>query len=129
MEAAFGCHLTVSKGKLRKSRRNFYSWCPPPRRPTAATNRGVEPLNLIVWAKTHAGMGSLNRPRHELLPPFKKRATRRMSIMSNWASAAGGAQTYEPIPAPHRSARTPATGFMIIRWSSRPRCSRASFLI
>jgi hypothetical protein len=28
-------------------------------------------LNLIVWAKTNAGMGSLYRSQHELLPLFK----------------------------------------------------------
>lgn len=38
----------------------------------AATNRSLEPLNLIVWAKTNAGMGSLYRSRHELLPLFEK---------------------------------------------------------
>jgi len=32
------------------------------------------PLNLIVWAKTNAGMGSLYRSQHELLPLFKKGA-------------------------------------------------------
>ena len=30
------------------------------------------PLNLIVWAKTNAGMGSLYRSQHELLPLFTK---------------------------------------------------------
>jgi DNA modification methylase len=30
------------------------------------------PLNLVVWAKTNAGMGSLYRSQHELLPLFKK---------------------------------------------------------
>lgn len=29
-------------------------------------------LNLIVWSKTNAGMGSLYRSQHELLPLFKK---------------------------------------------------------
>jgi DNA modification methylase len=29
-------------------------------------------LNLIVWAKTNAGMGSLYRSQHELLPLFNK---------------------------------------------------------
>ena len=32
---------------------------------------GLKPLNLIVWAKTNAGMGSLYRSQHELLPLFK----------------------------------------------------------
>ena len=33
---------------------------------------GLTPLNLIVWAKTNGGMGSLYRSQHELLPLFKK---------------------------------------------------------
>ena len=39
---------------------------------SAATKLGLVPLNLIVWAKTNAGMGSLYRSQHELLPLFKK---------------------------------------------------------
>ena len=40
----------------------------------AATNRPprLEPLNLIVSAKTNAGRGSLYRSRHELLSLFEK---------------------------------------------------------
>jgi DNA modification methylase len=38
----------------------------------AAAELGLKPLNLIVWAKTNAGMGSLYRSQHELLPLFKK---------------------------------------------------------
>ena len=38
----------------------------------AVTKLGFEALNLIVWAKTNAGMGSLYRSQHELLPLFKK---------------------------------------------------------
>lgn len=38
----------------------------------AASAAGLEQLNLIVWAKTNAGMGSLYRSQHELLPLFKK---------------------------------------------------------
>jgi DNA modification methylase len=33
---------------------------------------GLEPINLIVWAKSNAGQGSLWRSQHELLPVFKK---------------------------------------------------------
>ena len=36
-----------------------------------AVKLGLKPLNLIVWAKTNAGMGSLYRSQHELLPLFK----------------------------------------------------------
>jgi DNA modification methylase len=39
---------------------------------TAALQLGLTPLNLIVWGKTNAGMGSLYRSQHELLPLFKK---------------------------------------------------------
>jgi DNA modification methylase len=38
----------------------------------AALELGLHPLNLIVWSKTNAGMGSLYRSQHELLPLFKK---------------------------------------------------------
>jgi len=38
---------------------------------TAAEKLGLKPLNLIVWTKTNAGMGSLYRSQHELLPLFK----------------------------------------------------------
>jgi DNA modification methylase len=37
----------------------------------AAAKLGLVPSNLIVWAKTNAGMGSLYRSQHELLPLFK----------------------------------------------------------
>jgi DNA modification methylase len=33
---------------------------------------GLTPLDLIVWRKTNAGMGSLYRSQHELLPLFKR---------------------------------------------------------
>jgi DNA modification methylase len=39
---------------------------------SAASKLGLVPLNLIVWVKTNAGMGSLYRSQHELLPLFKK---------------------------------------------------------
>ncbi len=38
----------------------------------AAVNLGLAPVNLVVWSKTNAGMGSLYRSQHELLPLFKK---------------------------------------------------------
>ena len=37
----------------------------------AIETRPCSLLNLIVWAKTNAGMGSLYRSQHELLPLFK----------------------------------------------------------
>lgn len=38
----------------------------------AALSQELEQLNLIVWAKTNAGMGSHYRSQHELLPLYKK---------------------------------------------------------
>jgi DNA modification methylase len=51
---------------------SFIDWRGYPPLTTAALNLGLAPLNLIVWAKTNAGMGSLYRSQHELLPLFKK---------------------------------------------------------
>ena len=38
----------------------------------AARSLNLEQINLIVWDKTNAAMGSLYRSKHELLPMFKK---------------------------------------------------------
>jgi DNA modification methylase len=51
---------------------SFIDWRGHPALTTAALQLGLAPLNLIVWAKTNAGMGSLYRSQHELLPLFKK---------------------------------------------------------
>jgi DNA modification methylase len=50
----------------------FIDWRSYPTVHAAATKLGFAPLNLIVWGKTNAGMGSLYRSQHELLPLFKK---------------------------------------------------------
>jgi len=50
----------------------FIDWRGLPMVHAAATGLGLSPLNLVVWAKTNAGMGSLYRSQHELLPLFKK---------------------------------------------------------
>jgi DNA modification methylase len=50
----------------------FIDWRGSPTVHSAALKLGLVPLNLIVWAKTNAGMGSLYRSQHELLPLFKK---------------------------------------------------------
>jgi DNA modification methylase len=50
----------------------FIDWRGSPTVNAAAVKLGLKPLNLIVWAKTNAGMGSLYRSQHELLPLFKK---------------------------------------------------------
>ena len=38
----------------------------------AAAKAGLSQLNLIVWTKTNAGMGTFYRSQHELIPVFKK---------------------------------------------------------
>jgi DNA modification methylase len=40
----------------------------------AAVDAGLTAMNLIVWAKTNAGLGSLYRSQHELFPLYKKGA-------------------------------------------------------
>ena len=50
----------------------FIDWRGLPIVHSAASKFGLVPLNLIVWTKTNADMGSLYRSQHELLPLFKK---------------------------------------------------------
>jgi hypothetical protein len=50
----------------------FIDWRGLPTVHAAATQLDLAPINLIVWAKANAGMGSLYRSQHELLPLFKK---------------------------------------------------------
>jgi DNA modification methylase len=49
----------------------FIDWRGYPTANAAAMKLGLAPLNLIVWAKTNGGMGSLYRSQHELMPLFK----------------------------------------------------------
>ena len=49
----------------------FIDWRGYPTVHAAATALGLSPINLIVWVKTNAGMGSQYRSQHELLPLFK----------------------------------------------------------
>jgi DNA methylase len=51
---------------------SFIDWRGLPTLHSAASKLGLVPLNLIVWAKTNAGMGTLYRSQHEPLPLFKK---------------------------------------------------------
>jgi len=50
----------------------FIDWRGNPTVHAAASGLGLAPINLVVWVKTNAGMGSLYRSQHELLPLFKK---------------------------------------------------------
>jgi DNA modification methylase len=49
----------------------FIDWRGYPTVHSAAVKLGLKPINLVVWTKTNAGMGSLYRSQHELLPLFK----------------------------------------------------------
>jgi DNA modification methylase len=49
----------------------FIDWRGYPAVHAAALQFGLVPFNLVVWAKTKAGMGNLYRSQHELLPLFK----------------------------------------------------------
>ena len=50
----------------------FTDWRGAPAVANVAAEIGLTPLNLIVWHKSNAGMGSLYRSAHELLPLYKK---------------------------------------------------------
>jgi DNA modification methylase len=60
----------------------FIDWRGLPIAQAAATGLGLTPLDLVVWAKTNAGMGSLYRSQHELLPLFKKGAASNVNNIS-----------------------------------------------
>lgn len=50
----------------------FIDWRGYPSVDAAARSLGLAQLNLVVWTKTNAGLGSLYRSQHELLPLYKK---------------------------------------------------------
>jgi len=60
----------------------FIDWRGLPFAQAAATGLGLTPLDLVVWAKTNAGMGGLYRSQHELLPLFKKGAASNVNNIS-----------------------------------------------
>ena len=60
----------------------FIDWRGLPIVHTAATGLGLTPLDLVVWAKTNAGTGSLYPSQHELLPLFKKGAAANVNNIS-----------------------------------------------
>jgi DNA modification methylase len=51
---------------------SFIDWRGYPTLHVAALQAGLTALNLIVWAKTNAGLGSLYRSQHELFALYKK---------------------------------------------------------
>ena len=50
----------------------FIDWRGYPKVDATALAGGLTPINLIVWAKTNGGLGSLYRSQHELFPLYKK---------------------------------------------------------
>ena len=50
----------------------FIDWRGFPDVHAAAIEQGLSAINLIVWAKTNAGLGSLYRSQHELFTLYKK---------------------------------------------------------
>ena len=101
----------------------FIDWRGSPVVHSAATKLGLVPLNLIVWAKTNAGMGSLYRSQHELLPLFKKGTAPHVNNVElgkrgRWRS---NVWTY---PGARRSVPTPVAASRTILQSSQPPCSR-----
>jgi len=50
----------------------FIDWRGYPSVNDAARSLGLTQLNLVVWTKTNAGLGSLYRSQHELLPLYKR---------------------------------------------------------
>jgi DNA modification methylase len=60
----------------------FIDWRNLPILLAAATTLALTPLDLVVWAKTNAGAGSLYRSQHELLPLFKKGSSSHVNNLS-----------------------------------------------
>lgn len=50
----------------------YIDWRGYPTIDVAATDSGLSAINMIVWNKTNAGMGSLYRSQHELFALYKK---------------------------------------------------------
>jgi hypothetical protein len=74
----------------------------------------LTPLNLVVWTKTNAGLGSLYRSQFELLPLFKKGAAPHINNIElgrrgRWRSARLGCSP-RPQRSPHSQARRYAEG-------------------
>jgi DNA modification methylase len=84
---------------------------------------GLTPLNLIVWTKTNADVGSLYRSQHELLPLFKKGDAPHINNVELGKNGRWRSNVWTS-PAPPRWARTLAKAGKITRPSNRPPYSR-----
>ena len=71
----------------------------------AAVNLGLAPVNLVVSSKTNAGMGSLYRSQHELLPLFSPSSGCRNTPPNSTKSSRSGAIS-RPITSPTRPSQT-----------------------
>jgi DNA modification methylase len=85
----------------------FTDWRGLPIVQASATALGLTHIDLVVWAKTNAGMGGLYRSQHELLPLFKKGSA---SPINNLAVGKRGRHrtnlwTYPGVPSPAADAR------------------------
>ena len=60
----------------------FIDWRGLPIVHASATALGLAPLDLVVWAKARAGLGSLYRSQHDLLPLFKKGSASHVNNLS-----------------------------------------------
>jgi hypothetical protein len=89
---------------------------------------GLAPLNLIVWAKTNGGMGSLYRSQRELLPLFKKGSG---SHVNNVELGKRGRWRSNVWTHPGASSLGSDAGeaSKIIRLSSRPPCLKTRYLM
>ena len=84
---------------------------------------GLQLLNVVVWAKSNGGQGSLWRSQHELLPVFKKGAAPHINNVElgrhgRWRSKSG------PTQEGRASAPTRARVSTSTRRSSPASCSR-----
>jgi len=102
---------------------SFIDWRGYPVLHGAAMEHGLHILNLIVWVKTNAGMGSLYRSQHELLPLFRKGSGPHVTTSSS-AGPGAGAQMCGPILVPPAWAAMRGGVFRTIQRSSRRRCWR-----
>ena len=101
----------------------FIDWRGSPTVHSAAAKLALVPLNLIVWAKTSAGMGSLYRSQHELLPLFKKGTASHVNNVELGKRGRWRSNVWA-YPGASSSAPTPAAASRITQQSSRSPCWR-----
>ena len=98
----------------------FIDWRGYPTVFAAASKLALNPLNLIVWTKTNAGMGSLYRSQYELLPLYKKGYSPHVNNIELGRKGRWRSNVW--IPALLHLARMPGEASSIIRLSNRSPC-------